>query len=818
MRKLLLLMFIGFGYILSGQELTIDENFIPQLLNGGRGNNVFALADGRLIVSGTFSHVGDDFSGKRLVRLTANGLLDTSFDYPFINAPVCIAAQKDGKILIGGNFRDEDDRFAGNLFRLEEDGSIDTDFAYAKDSSLTVEQMVVLPQQKIFIVASQREPGVSTTFSIQLRGINGDADSQFEEPVLGSILTGNNYVTDIGFQSDNELLIAGTELEIDGSVQDMFRIDTLGQIDTDFHPEINSVSNLVVKNFDVLPNGIIGVLATDEVNITLLNRDGSTLGLHQVDNSRAMIVANGEDNFAVVGNNIATIALNSAVISYNQGVDNWLYGITRQPGGGIVGVGSFRNVAGFFTPGIVRMYLSPTSFFLNIDQNFSKGLLMPGTISEIIPQADGSVLVGGNFNFVNGFRQNHITRLLPDGSTDFNFNIAIAADNHPVFEIEPATFNRYIIGSEYGGVNFSNFLNGLSFLSNNGYTLQNLNFPYFTLSGNIFQLEVDSEGNIYAGESVGYVVGNNAGQRLVKYNSQGQILENYDEVFIDTIFRFNKLIVQPDDRLLIFGKAIGYDGAEISSAVRAEPDGQLDMSFSSEIPTEYLVVEAILFEDGSMLASGVKPDGEAALFKLHANGSLDEGFISIASWGIDNTTKLVTFMAKLTDGRILVHGQYYLDYPFLPQKFSAFIDQEGNYLGNFLLEDSDPAVSALAEIGLDSFYVGGNFATAQDARALIRLIPGIPDNTHEVPMPDQLKINLYPNPVQDQLNLGIPQAYIGQSVLYQIIDASSGRNLKSGKFVAKEHHEISTASLAKGIYFIKLVSGEFAATKKIIKQ
>jgi uncharacterized delta-60 repeat protein/uncharacterized repeat protein (TIGR01451 family) len=109
---------------------TVDLTFNP---GAGANNTVFALAqqsDGKLLVGGDFTLFNGQSRG-RLVRLSANGSIDNSFNpaAAFNGGAVrAIVVQPDGKIVLGGSFTTANGVARNALARLNGDGSLDTGF------------------------------------------------------------------------------------------------------------------------------------------------------------------------------------------------------------------------------------------------------------------------------------------------------------------------------------------------------------------------------------------------------------------------------------------------------------------------------------------------------------------------------------------------------------------------------------------------------------------------------------------------------------------------------------------------------------------
>ena len=80
----------------------------------------------------------------------------------------------------------------------------------------------------------------------------------------------------------------------------------------------------------------------------------------------------------------------------------------------------------------------------------------------------------------------------------------------------------------------------------------------------------------------------------------------------------------------------------------------------------------------------------------------------------------------------------------------------------------------------------------------------------------QDQIRLYPNPVQDQLNITIPTDISKNEYGYNIVDTTGKMVLQGGS--KQNTLTVNTSPLPKGIYFIRVKSTAGLHTKKFIKK
>lgn len=107
------------------------------------------------------------------------------------------------------------------------------------------------------------------------------------------------------------------------------------------------------------------------------------------------------------------------------------------------------------------------------------------------------------------------------------------------------------------------------------------------------------------------------------------------------------------------------------------------------------------------------------------------------------------------------------------------------------------------------FYIGSNTAVVVGAGGVIL------KNTNVAGLDEPASIaavQIYPNPASDKI---VVESKAGQGMAYEIYDVS-GRQLLSGSLVSKS--EIDITSLSKGIYQLKLTSGNESTVRKFVKE
>ena len=107
----------------------VDSTFNPEQGLNGIGRAIALQKDGKVIVGGEFT-TANGIKSNRIVRFDPNGKVDKTFSTGegFDDDVLAIAVQPDGKIVVGGKFQKFNGEYRMGLARLNNDGSIDQNF------------------------------------------------------------------------------------------------------------------------------------------------------------------------------------------------------------------------------------------------------------------------------------------------------------------------------------------------------------------------------------------------------------------------------------------------------------------------------------------------------------------------------------------------------------------------------------------------------------------------------------------------------------------------------------------------------------------
>lgn len=350
----------------------------------------------------------------------APGSLDTSFNAVIGKVTVyAVAVDSQQRVVFGGD--------GGTFERVLPSGIEDSNFSFSAFGK---------SNRIVFGLAIDRQDRIYTVGAFDPTGNNNDSVNITRFDSDGSRI-GRGFEPDIGA---NDAVISVLIQPTDGDVDDDLIV--IGGLFRKYRGEVRQhlvriqANAMIDRSFD-------GSLDFDD-NVYALagQKDGATGALN------GQIVVGGAFTH-VNGNSHAKLArLNfdgSVDESFQPDIDDNVLTIDVQPDGKIVIGGQFGSVNGNAAKGIAR--LNPDGSY---DSTFSAGIsgdenkgVPPEAVFSIKLQADGKMLVGGNFLQINGEDRRFLGRLNIDGSVDEGFvpgtsiinrveSVALQADNKVV--------------------------------------------------------------------------------------------------------------------------------------------------------------------------------------------------------------------------------------------------------------------------------------------------------------------------------------------------------------------------------------------------
>jgi len=530
---------------------SIDMSFNPGSSGAGTGTPFISAlavqADGRIVVGGNFTGLGGGFGAtprSRIGRLNPDGSVDVTFD-PGVQGPVfALVVQPDGRILVAGNFIRIGGGGTGTVLRgfcarLKADGSLDEAFNPAPN--MPVHALALQPDSGIVIGGLLGFGGPSPSHhNIARLHYDGSLDVTFDPGANGEVYA-------FAVQRDEKILAGGSFATIGGGGADttlrssLARLNAAGVVDTGFTAGANDAVLALATQADhkILVGGRFTMLQGSGTAMTTRNRIGR-------------LEADG--------------TLES---SFDPGADDEIVAIAVQPDGKILVAGGFTMLGGGGTGTTPRSRIGRLNADGSVDASFNPGA--DGDIFTIAIQPDGKILVGGQFTMLGGggsgtTTRNGIGRLHADGSLDTSFN---PGANGTVQVITVEANGNIIVGGDFtglGGGTGSTARQRIGRLNPDGSV-----DPSFNPGANdsVRSIALQTNGQILLGglfTGLGGTLGTSPRSRIGRLNADGSLDASFDAGANGAI---QTVALQPDGRILVGGAFTTLGGGGLGTPLRS---------------------------------------------------------------------------------------------------------------------------------------------------------------------------------------------------------------------------------------------------------
>ncbi|HWN95568.1 MAG TPA: immunoglobulin domain-containing protein [Methylomirabilota bacterium] len=687
-----------------------------------------------------------------------------------------IAAQPDGKILIGGYFYLVDGMGATNIARLNADGTLDSSFQASAPYS--VEKIAVLPSGSILIGGPFYSVNGTFRSGIAMLNTDGSIDASFNPlPQVPA------YVSSFLPQANGRVVIAGYFSIVDGVARtNVARLNSNGSLDASFDAGTGSNGEILAlaahTGGKILMGGNFGYFnGVPRNGIVRLNADGSV-----------------DSDF-----------------NSGTGANGTVDSISVQSDGKILIGGGFRAFNGVSRHQVARLNTDGS-----LDLTFDPGEGPDALVKTVLAQSDGKIVLGGGFIQVNGTTQNRVARLNSDGSLDLTFDAGAGADEmvYSIVELpgdrlmiggaftsfdllprpylvrlvggklptsppaivvppqsmgvqagEDATFHVLAMGEpelryqwQVNGTNIPGATHWTLTLPNvrstnaGDYTVIVSNALGFAMSPGA-ALSVNSPSRQPGAPDISFYTGTGPNDRVhaIAVQGDGQIVIGgaFTEVngtlrnhiarltssgSVDATFnpglganeRVFAVAVQPDGRIVAGGSFTNVNGLARDRVVRFETNGAVDLGFNTALGPNAEVHAVAGYTNGSVIiggrftfVNGVPRNGVA---RLHADGSVDFSFAPLVNQGA-----VIFALAVQADGQILIGG-FFQYIGGVQRTHIARFNANGSIDGSFLTSGASSTVSALGLQPDGKVMLGGDFFAVDGAQRirLARLLPNGP--------------------------------------------------------------------------------------------
>ena len=575
-----------------------DAGAGPNSLAGyGYGQGYAVQPDGKILVAGFFDSF-NNAPAAAVVRLNANGSVDPSFSvgtgidvngptYPYANA---VAVLPSGKVMVGGYFESFNGQPAPGLVRLNANGTLDTSFSAALEPGSEVQSLTVQPDGNVLATGYIQLAGGNSAGLVRLLP-SGAIDAGFSAPTFltynitnyadtpvvlqpdGKILVVGYFIipgahrvtrlnangsqdlgfqvgaatgpsdgpTTVGLQPNGSVLVGGPFNIFNGTETPLGQLSSTGAPDLAFAPKLQVPGSVAVLarqpdgklvlggNFTelngqpvhrlarltaagtpdaafmvatgVLPSPVTclalqpdgKVLAGTGRGLLRFGASGSpdptfattypTTALALQPDGKIMLagpfnaVAPSGSSYGNLVRLTSTGALDPGFFRPNAnsvtGTANTSTALLVQPDGRVVAGGSFRPMGSQSAP-IIRVVryestgaLDPTFNNLSAFTTTAGTSTFSNRISALALQADGKILVGGNFGAVDGALRNGVARLTAGGTPDAGFAPSSLL-NGAVLSLALQPNGRVLLGGNFTSAGASASLNYVARVLGNG--------------------------------------------------------------------------------------------------------------------------------------------------------------------------------------------------------------------------------------------------------------------------------------------------------------------------------------------------------------
>jgi uncharacterized delta-60 repeat protein len=295
----------------------------------------------------------------------------------------------------------------------------------------------------------------------------------------------------------------------------------------------------------------------------------------------------------------------------------------------------------------------------DIDFSFNPSRSVNGAVRAIAIQPDGRMLIGGDFTMVNGAVRGHIARLNADGSTDFSFmsGLAGADDTNAVNSIALQADGKIVIGGAFGYVN-GVARSGIARLNPDGSLDTGFQNGMSGVDFAINAVATQTNGQIVIAGGFTMVNGTNR-NGIAQLNVDGSLDTGFLNGLTGVDAPIAAIAVQPDGGIVLGGDFTMVNGTSRNGIARLHTDGSLDTGFLNGLSGVNYPVDALAIQpDGNVLIGGgfttVNGVSFNGIARLNTDGSVDNGFQN-GQTGVNATIFAISTNAS---GKVVIAGNF----------------------------------------------------------------------------------------------------------------------------------------------------------------
>jgi uncharacterized delta-60 repeat protein len=286
------------------------------------------------------------------------------------------------------------------------------------------------------------------------------------------------------------------------------------------------------------------------------------------------------------------------------GANAYVYAVAAQPDGKFVIAGNFTSINGLARNRIARVNYDG-SFDINftygggaiarlhesgpLDSGFFTSNGPAASVYAMALQADGKLIIGGDFTSISGVTVPRFARLDTDGSLDTSLNVGNGANSY-IHALAIQADGKILLGGNFTSVQ-NVARSRFARLGSDGW----LDTDFIAnMDSTVLEIAVQPDGKILVGTINGAV------KRL---NSDGS-----EDTSFNTGTSGNGAVYdieqQSDGRLLVAGNFTTWNGATHHRLVRLLPDGSIDSSFDTGSGANAVIYAAAQHANGMFVFGG----------------------------------------------------------------------------------------------------------------------------------------------------------------------------------------------------------------------
>jgi uncharacterized delta-60 repeat protein len=326
-----------------------------------------------------------------------------------------------------------------------------------------------------------------------------------------------------------------------------------------------------------------------------------------------------------------------------------------------------------------------------LDALFNAGNITNGQVYAGVLQADGKLLIAGQFSRVHGTVRNGIARLNTDGTLDVSFDPGVGSD-FGVGGIAVQTDGKIIISGFFQSFDGVGRQPGLARLNSSGSLDSSFN-PGGRISmdgsddgngnatnpGTVNSVILQTDGKFVVLGTFFFIVtgpGTNVARSCVaRFNSDGTFDPSYNPGAgaVHSLGTFNTFVLHAvgqnvganAGKIILQGSFDSFDGHPVHGLARMDTNGSFDSTFDPGTATDESMLGLFVQADDKILAFGAFDSfngvAHSKIVRLETSGAVDAGFSApvfpTSEYGDEG---LVAAVAQQPNGKLILGGYFHL--------------------------------------------------------------------------------------------------------------------------------------------------------------